>query len=182
MKNTVLAARYSKALFELAKETNEQDKIFSEIRALADVLDKNPELKSFLTSPLVKADKKESALQAALENSGLSEKTKNFLYLLASNNRLGIFSEIVSAFQLEADESHGVTRGQVNSATVLNSSEREAVEKTVSQITGKRVILSYHEDPSLIGGVVAKVGSFTFDDSLSSHLTRLKEEINRRTH
>lgn len=182
MKFSELASRYSKALFDLSKETNTQDKIFSELRGFEQILAKNPEFEAFLTHPLVRSEDKENVLSKALENAGMKVETVNFILLLARKNRLGMFSQIVEAFENQTDESHGVTRGQVKSATVLNPSEREDLEKTVSKFTGKQVILSYKEDPSLIGGVVAQVGSYTFDDSLSSHLTRLKEEINRRTH
>ncbi len=182
MKFSGLAARYSKALFEIAKDSGQQDKIFAEIRGFADILEKNADFKNFLTSPLIRKEDKEASLKAALQNAGLSEDTKNFFLLLARKGRIDLFAEIVESFQFQTDESHGVTRGHVKSAAILNPNEREEVEKTVSKVTGKRVILSYKEDPSLIGGVVAQVGSYTFDDSLSSHLTRLKEEINRRTH
>lgn len=181
MKFSELASRYSKALFDLSRETNTQDKIFSELRGFEQILIKNPEFEAFLTHPLVRSEDKETVLSKALENAGMKAETVNFILLLARKNRLGMFSQIVEAFENQTDESHGVTRGQVKSATVLNPSEREDLEKTVSKFTGKQVILSYKEDPSLIGGVVAQVGSYTFDDSLSSHLTRLKEEINRRT-
>lgn len=181
MKFSELASRYSKALFDLSRETNTQDKIFSELRGFEQILIKNPEFEAFLTHPLVRSEDKETVLSKALENAGMKAETVNFILLLARKNRLGMFSQIVEAFENQTDESHGVTRGQVKSATVLNPSEREDLEKTVSKFTGKQVILSYKEDPLLIGGVVAQVGSYTFDDSLSSHLTRLKEEINRRT-
>ena len=182
MKFSGLAARYSKALFEIAKESGQQDKVFAEVRAFSELLDKSPEFKEFLTSPLIRKEDKEASLKAALQNAGLSDDTKNFFLLLARKGRIGLFSQILESFQFQTDESHGVTRGQVKSAAILSPNERDEVEKTVSKVTGKRVILSYKEDPALIGGVVAQVGSYTFDDSLSSHLTRLKEEINRRTH
>lgn len=182
MKFSELASRYSKALFELAKESGDQEKVFGEVRAFSDLLEKNEEIKSFLTNPLIKSEDKEAALQKALNNSGIGDLAKNFLLVLAQKDRLELFEEIVEALQFQTDEAHGVTRGLVRSATVLGPSEREGVEKTVSKVTGKQVILTYKEDPTLIGGVVAQVGSFTFDDSLASHLTRLKEEINRRTH
>lgn len=181
MKFSELASRYSKALFEISKEGNKQDKVFAELRAFGEMLEKHAELKDFLVHPLVRSEDKETSLSQALAKADMSTETKNFLLLLARKDRLSLFDQIVDAFENETDESHGVTRGQVRSAGVLAPNEREALEKTVSKVTGKQVILTYKEDPSLIGGVVAQVGSYTFDDSLSSHLTRLKEEINRRT-
>src|SRR4029077_20300117 len=94
-------------------------------------------------------------------------------------NRLGIFSEIVTAFEHITDEAHGVTRGTVRSATVLAPEERKRIETLVGRATKKQVILTYKEDPSLLGGLVAEVGSFTFDDSLHAHLKRINEQLNR---
>jgi F-type H+-transporting ATPase subunit delta len=67
----------------------------------------------------------------------------------------------------------------VRSATVLAPEERQRVEEFVGRATQKHVILTYKEDPTLLGGLVANVGSLTFDDSLSSHLKRINEQINR---
>ena len=70
----------------------------------------------------------------------------------------------------------------MRSATVLAPEERKQIETLVSRATKKQVILSYKEDPSLVGGLVAEVGSFTFDDSLISHLKRINEQLTRSVH
>ena len=112
----------------------------------------------------------------------LPEILKNFMLLLGMKNRLSLFADIVTSYQSIADEAHGVTRGVVRSATVLAPDERKRIEELVGRATKKQVILTYKEDPSLLGGLIAEVGSFTFDDSLSSHLTRINEQLNRSVH
>src|SRR5262249_48841149 len=97
-------------------------------------------------------------------------------------NRLGVFKDIVGAYEQIADEAHGVMRGTVRSATVLAPEERKRIETLVSRATAKQVILTYKEDPSLLGGLVAEVGSYTFDDSLLSHLKRINEQLTRSAH
>lgn len=181
MRFSEIASRYARALFEIAHEESNQENTYSELSALADILKNDSQIAEYLTSPMVKTTDKEAAINTALAGSKISDSTKNFLLLLARKDRVGLVPEIVAAFQSRADAEHGVTRGDVRSAGTLGSGEREQLEKTVEKFTGKKVILSYKEDPTLIGGVVAKVGSFTFNDSLTSHLTRLKEDINRRT-
>jgi len=177
-----LAARYAKSLYDVAAEKNSADRVFNELRGLQQAFEKDKHVEEFLNSPVLKSEDKEKALKEALKNGGLSEETNSLVLLLAKKGRLPIFPEVVEAFQARADEAHGVTRGTVRSAIVLSPEERQRIEKTVSNYTKKQVILTYKEDPNVIGGLIAEVGSYTFDDTLKSHLRRLNEELNRRTH
>ncbi len=181
-KYSELAARYANALFDLASEANIRDKVFSEIRLLDKIYSSNEEVGAFVTSPLVKASDKVEFTKKVFIDKGFSEVVEKFLITLAHKNRLQLFSEIVFAYQAKSDETNQVSRGEVTSASVLTPEERAEVEETVKKVTGRKVILNYEEDPELIGGLIAKVGSYTFDDSLTSHLRRLQEDIKRRAH
>jgi len=75
-----------------------------------------------------------------------------------------------------------VTRGTVKSASVLPPESRSRIEKRVSEVTGKKVILTYTQDATVIGGLIAEVGGYLFDDTLKSHLQRIKDDLNRRDH
>lgn len=182
MKNVLLATRYARAIYGLAKEKNEQDAVIEQLRVINGAFQNDKEIAGFLFSPLVRPSEKVAALEKVAAGLSTSEALKSFLLLLAKKNRLGIFSEILVAYEQISDEAHGVTRGTVRSATVLAPDERTRIETLVSRATKKQVILTYKEDPTLIGGLVAEVGSFTFDDSLTSHLKRLNEQITRSTH
>ena len=100
--------------------------------------------------------------------------------MLARNDRFAVLPDLVSAFEKEIDASNNVTRGVVRSAIALGQDERSRIEKTVEEFLKKKVIMTYKVDPSVIGGLVAQVGSYTFDDSIQSHLTRMNEELKRR--
>ena len=182
MKHTEVSSRYASALYDLALESNTQDNIFAELRAVKKLFEKEVEIKNFISSVLVKPSDKEEAIKKAITDKGLSKETESFLLLLAKKNRLSLFDDIVGAYQDRADADHGVTRGTVQTTTVLSPEERHNVEKFVSEATGKKVILTYTEEPSLIGGLTVQVGSYKFDDTLASHLRRLKEELKRSTH
>jgi F-type H+-transporting ATPase subunit delta len=182
MKNSVLAARYARALYNLAKDKNEQDGALAQMRVINEAFHADEEIARFLFSPVIRPADKVGALEKILDKLKVAESLKNFLLLLAKKNRLGIFKEILSAYQTIEDEAHGVTRGTVRSAAVLGPEERKRIETLVGRATKKQVILSYKEDPSLLGGLVAEVGSFTFDDSLISHLKRMNEQLNRSVH
>jgi F-type H+-transporting ATPase subunit delta len=177
---TTLAKRYAKALFELAVDHRVQDQVLSDLRALVPVF-QQAEVMEFANSPLIAADVKMAAIKAATDQKGLSKDVFQFLQLLAGKNRLGIYEQVVEAYQAELDAAHNVSRGVVRSATALGPSERQQLEQSIERVLAMKVILNYKVDPSVIGGLVAQVGSYTFDDSVASHLKRLSEELNRRT-
>lgn len=181
MKSNTLAKRYAKAIFALAVDNRSQDKVLNDLRALADAFDSDDAIRAFFHSPMVAASQKTAALNQALEGRVSSPEVIQFLNLLAKKDRLPIFSEIVDAFQAEIDGANNVCRGVVKSTTALGPSERAQLEKTVEGVLKKKVIMTYKVDPSVIGGLVAQVGSHTFDDSLSTHLKRMSEELKRRT-
>lgn len=180
MKHSEVASRYARALFSLAKESGDQDKVFDQIRIFSEALKADKDVAAFLASPLIRPSQKQAALEKVV--GGAAPAVKNFLLVLAKKNRLALFDDIVHSLQSIVDESHGVTRGLVKSSAVLAPADRKQIEEIVSRVTKKQVILTYKEDPSLFGGLTAEVGSFTFDDSLFSHLNRINEQLNRSAH
>ncbi len=176
-----VSRRYARALYELARTAKNQDKVFAELRVLKQVFEGDQAIHEFVSSPLIAPDQKIAALKAALSGK-LSPELTNTLILLAEKNRLDIFAEMVAAFEAISDEDHGVTRGTVRSASALSAEARQQIEDTVTKVTKKKVILNFTEDSKLLGGMVAQVGGWTFDDSLETHLTRMSEDLNRRSH
>lgn len=175
----ILATRYARALYNLAKDKNEQDTVFAQMRVINEAFSNDKEIAQFLFSPVIRPAEKVAVLEKMVSALPLNEAMKNFVLLLSKKDRLGIFKEILTAYEFINDEAHGVTRGVVRSATVLAPEERKRIETLVGRATKKQVILTYKEDPSLLGGLVAEVGSFTFDDSLTSHLKRINEQLTR---
>lgn len=180
MKAGEIGARYATALYQLAAENNQQDQIFNELRVFNEALTHDKSIVEFLSSPVITPAEKEKAFANAFKSLKVSELIKQFVYLLAKKQRLDIFGAIVEGYQAIADEKHGVVRGVVRSASVLAPEERKRVEETVNRVTKRQSILLYKEDPTLLGGLLAQVGSYTFDDSLSSHLRRMNEQLSNR--
>ncbi|GIL17173.1 MAG: ATP synthase subunit delta [Oligoflexia bacterium] len=174
-----VSRRYAKALFELAKETKQVETIAPEIHGLKLAIENNKEILGFIASPLVSAEDKKAAIQKTF--SSANALVLNLMLLMAEKGRLELIGEVADAFEQINDESHGITRGKVVSAKALGAQERADIEKTINKVTKKEVILSYEEDPSLLGGLIAQVGGWNFDDSLKSHLHRMSEELNRRS-
>lgn len=181
MNSNKLAKRYAKALFGLARENGNQDRVLADLRALNTAFSADATVTDFFNSPMISAAQKSEALKKALSGKDATAEVNQFLMLLAEKGRLGIFSEAVEAFQDEIDAANNVCRGVVRSTTTLGPSERTQIEKTVEGVLKKKVIMTYKVDPSVIGGLVAQVGSHTFDDSLSTHLKRMSEELKRNS-
>lgn len=181
MRVSELALRYSKAAFDLAKEKNNQEKVFADLRALSELFEKDADIKSYLASPLVKSEEKVKVLEKAVAGAGLSAEAHQLLILLAEKERLPLFEQVFHGFQNLLDKTNGVSRGVVRSAMALGPNDRQQIESIVEKAINKKVIMTYKVDTSVIGGLVAQVGSYTFDDSIDAHLRKLNEELKRRT-
>ncbi len=179
MKFSEVSRRYAKALYEISKTNNSSNKVFDELRAFKNAIESDKAIKEFICSPSAPIEAKKEILTKTLSNK-ISNETLNVLLLLNEKSRLYLFDEVVSAFESISDEDHGVTRGNVRSASALSTEARKKIEETVSKVTNKKVILSFTEDPKLLGGMVASVAGWSFDDSLDFHLSKLSEELNRR--
>lgn len=181
MKISALAQRYAKAIYELAVDNRTQDKVFEDLRAIESVFSKDKEIHDFFTNPLVESKTQVEFLEKALGGKGVSKEATDLVLLLARRDRFSIFKELVAAYEQQADNTNHVCRGTVRSAVVLGQDERSRIETTVERVLKKKVIMTYKVDPEVIGGLIAQVGSYTFDDTIASHLRRMNEELNRRT-
>jgi F-type H+-transporting ATPase subunit delta len=180
IRTSEVAKRYAKALFDIANESKKHSEIFDQLRAFAEALSKDKTVLNFFISPLTQPEAKEKSLKAALQAQGISPEFSAFVLLLFRKNRLSQFPQIAEAFQGLSDEANKVTRGEVSSAYALSQEENKQLEEIVSKVTQKKVILTYKQDAHLIGGLRAQVGSYSFDDSIETHLNRLKDELKRR--
>lgn len=179
MKHSVVAQRYARALYDLLVHQKSEDLILAQLRAVSKILLDDPAFFNFFGSPLSTIENKTSALKAAIQSSNIHQDAQNFLFFLIEKNRFILLPEILAAVQDLADEAHGVCRGYVRSASALEPEERQALEDQLKKVVEKQVIMTYQVDPSLLGGLVAQIGSFTLDDSIVSHLNRLNDQINR---
>lgn len=180
MKITEVSRRYAKALIAVAKQKGEHGRVHTEVAATATVFKSDSQIKAYFTNPLVTPEQKKKVIENTFANKGLLPEVYNLLLLLAEKNRIGGFEEIAEAYQEQMDLDQGVTRGSVTSAKSLSDEAKKDLESKINKILNKKIILTYKEDPTLLGGVIAQVGGWTFDDSIETHLIKLNEELNRR--
>ena len=180
MTNNEVAKRYARALYMIEKESGPVSKAFEQLSSVATAITQNKEAQDFICSPLFTNDQKLTALKAAAGKE-MSESISNLLSVLGEKKRLTLISDIAGAYEQILDEEKGVVKGEVRSATNIPASEQTKIEQAIGEIVRKKVVLNFKQDSRVVGGTVAQVGGWMFDDSLQSHLTRLKEDLNRRS-
>lgn len=176
------ARRYARALYEVCDSQEVRANVLAQLRELALAIESEPEIAAFLESNTVASASKAKSISASLETKAQLPLLKNFLGVLSERNRLGLLTEISESFLHLNDTANGVVRGTVRSVESLGPEERKSIQERISKSTGKQVILDYREDKSLIGGLVAQVGSLTFDDSIDLHLKKMNDELKKRGH
>ncbi|OQY50645.1 MAG: ATP synthase F1 subunit delta [Desulfobacteraceae bacterium 4572_89] len=132
-----------------------------------------------LINPLFNKNDRKKVLQAVLAATDFSAVMKSFLFLLFDKGRIGFLRDIASYYKDLADELKGVVKASVTSATELSSEAVDKIRESLSKKTGKNIILNVEQDPSLIGGVVTKIGDLVLDGSVRTQLVNMRETLKK---
>lgn len=171
---TQIARPYASALFDIANSSNSIPQVEAGLSAIASLASDSQDFSRFLRSPVISADKKAVAVQTILEKAKVDKTVANFVNVVARNGRLFALPAIISAFRERAAEARGEVTADVTSAAPLTADQVATLADTLKAKIGKSVTLNQHVDPSLIGGLVVKVGSQMIDSSLKTKLTAMK--------
>lgn len=169
-----IARPYAAALFDLANEAKKLGEIEGSLNDVSDLIGNSDDFSTFLTSPAIAADVKANAVDAIVEKAKLPELVANFLRLVAKNGRLFALEAMISEFRALSAKARGEISAEVTSAAPLSKAQLNALADTLKAKAGKSVSLDTRVDPSLIGGLVVKVGSQMIDTSLKTKLTAMK--------
>ena len=169
-----LAERYAKALFELADDRKALDEVANDLRALRGLIDESADFRRLIRSPVVSRAEQGKAVTALADRAGLAALTKNFLGVAARNRRLFVLPGVITGYLKELAARRGEVTAEVTAARPLTAQQTEAVNEQLRKIVGGKVAVDLRIDPSLIGGLVVKVGSRMVDASLKSKLARLQ--------
>ncbi len=180
MRVSEISKRYAKALLAVAKQKGIHSQVIAELQAVVKSFTEDGSVKNYFENPMVSSDQKITAVKVALTGKGVSEEVMNTLVLLAQKNRMNILAEMAQAYRDLLDLEEGITRGVVRSAQPLSAEAQKEVEQKINKVLNKKIVLTFEQDSKLLGGVVASVGGWTFDDSIDTHLKKLNEELNRR--
>jgi F-type H+-transporting ATPase subunit delta len=172
-----LADRYATALYALADEQHALDQVVDEMAALGRLIDASPEFRQLLATPLIGVQHAIAALKAALTAQGFSPTVVRFVCVVASNRRLPALRGIVAAFQALVAAKRGVVTARVLSAHPLTEVQREQLRARLIEAGYGNVNMEEQVDPSLLGGLVVRIGARLYDSSIKSRLQRLQHAM-----
>ena len=172
-----VARRYATALADVAIERREEREVQNELDQWAEMVEAHPQLKEVFANPTVVYDHKRKVLEDLISRTRVREPTASFLRVLLKNQRLSQLRDIVERFGQVLDERGGVVAAHVTTARPIPEDLRNSLHETLAAATGRKVRLSFATDESIIGGLVARIGSTIFDGSVQSQLDRLANEM-----
>lgn len=169
--------RYAKALLDLAREGGEVDVILQDAGALFDAWKQSAELREILEHPVIPKTALKSVMDALMEKLGSAKLLRNTVYLLGDKGRLGHLDEVLKALEDLAEAETGRIRVEVTSAKPMSDSYYARLVETLQGVMDRKIVLVRKQDPSLIAGVVTRIGDRVFDGSVSNQLHELKETL-----
>ena len=179
MKNLAIARRYAKALLLIGKEDGQAETYRTQLGQVAELIESEQALEEAICNPLYETQGRRQVLLAVVDKLDLSVAVKSFLMLLFDKGRFGFLASINDFYQKLADELKGVASASLVSAAPLSSETVEKIRAALSQKTGKDIILEVEQDPSLIGGIVTRMGDLVLDGSIKTQLMNMRETLKR---
>ncbi len=174
--NKIVAKRYVNALFALAKEAKQVDKVWQDLCALQSLFSNSPKAASIIASSNVPQALQAQIITAIEQNLKPQKLTKNFLALLKEHNRLNILTLVIAAFEAEMEKDQGIVAVAVYSATKLDNKQQAELAKILQENYKKEIKLSITLKPELLSGFVVKVGAKMVDCSLATKLKVFEAE------
>ena len=169
-----VAGRYANALFELALEAGALAAVEADLDRFAALINESADLTRLMRSPVFSADEQTRAVTAVLDKAQIGGLVANLVKVTAANRRLFAVPDMITAFKRLAAHHRGEVAAEVTSAEPLADKHVAALKEALRASLGKDVTLEARVDPSLIGGLIVKVGSRMIDGSLKTKLNSLK--------
>jgi F-type H+-transporting ATPase subunit delta len=173
------AGRYARALFDVVqKEGADLERASHELQQFVDLLAQHPPLQSTLANPAVPTSKKQAVVRALIERLGtISPIVAKMIVMLAVRDRLTILPDITRVYGERMMDQLKVIRGEVTTAFELPPERLRDLEQGLAKATGRQVILESKVDPSIIGGIVTRLGGTVYDGSVTTQLEKLKQSL-----
>lgn len=174
-----VARVYAEALFSLAEERGEADAVLAELEGLAGLIESDPELAAFFSSPLVDEEARRAVLDKGLGDRA-SELVVDTLQVMNGKGRLGLLAALAVSYLAVLDERRGRVDVGVLTAVELSPARRGELVATLTRATGREVRLAETVDPEALGGMVISVGDRKIDYSLATDLRQLDDKLRDR--
>lgn len=169
-----MAGRYAIALFDLALDEDKLDEVDGALAQIEALLAESPDFARLVRSPVFSSEDQARALMAVAAVTGVRGLTANFLQLLVKNRRLFALRDIIAGFRRLLADHRGEITAEIISAIPLSAAQTDELKASLKAKTGKAVTLNLTVDPSILGGLIVKIGSRMIDTSIRTKLNALK--------
>ena len=149
----------------------------AEAQQIAALVDQSKELREVWDNPSIAAEQKRAVLDAIVQRAGISRPVRNFVAVLIDKGRTRFLTEIVKQFAHDLNDRLGIAEAEVTTARELSGQERAELESDLSRVTGKTIRAKYEQNPALLGGAIARVGSTVYDGSVKGQLERIRQQL-----
>jgi F-type H+-transporting ATPase subunit delta len=170
----LVATRYAKSLLQLANEKGQLEKVYADMQLVKNICEENKEFRNFLTSPIIKTDKKVAVIKEIVSGK-VSEITSGFLTVLTQKRRESYINEIAKAFISQYKQHKNILTAVITSAIGIDAAIKTKVLELVKQTTTGEVELVEKVDKDLIGGFILTIGDKQVDASVSRKLNDLRK-------
>lgn len=178
MTSGAVARRYATALFEVVEAAGLTDRALADLAGMRGLIAEHAELRKVLETPAIPAGRKKALVEAlSARAAGMTPEVTRLLGLLAERDRLSMLDAVTVAFEARVNEARRIVPAEVVTAAPLETTHRAAIEGALAKATGSAVRLTERVDPSLVGGLVARVGSLVFDGSVTRQIERLRQRL-----
>jgi F-type H+-transporting ATPase subunit delta len=171
------AVRYARALFDIALKESDPSRVEQELSSITALVKGHAELQNALESPGVPPVAKKAVVEALVARGPFIPAVGKLLMMLAERDRLTLLEGVLEAFRARLREQQRVLEAEVTTAIPLEPGQQAALQQRLGAATARQVTLTTRVDPSLIGGVVARIGSTVYDGSLATQLAKLKGRL-----
>ncbi len=173
----MVSKRYAKALIDLATQEGIVDQIERNFGKTVQTIVQTRNLRNFFFNPVYKSDEKMKLLDMVVKEMAISGLLKKFLEMLIEKDRFPEIQEIYKEYVRLSDQLNNRAEAEITSAAALNDEDKKKLQSRLETLTGKNIYLNIKQDPTLIGGVITRIGSIVYDGSIKSQLAKLKEQI-----
>lgn len=179
-KQIAVARVYAEALHRLAEARGQAEELLAELRWLSDQIAERPELEHFASSPLIDAGDRAASLEKMFRGR-LQDVTVDGLQVINRKGRLDILPAIAEAYAARHRELRGQVDVEVVTARAIGDATRERIRKALADYTGREPDMTETVDPSLIGGIVLRVGDQKADASVRSKILTVRRLLQERS-
>ncbi len=175
-----IGKRYARALLQLAQEQNQVSKIAGDLNDLEKAWNDSAELRSVFENPAITGEARRQVIEGIAGRMGLAPNVKTALFLMSDRRRMRFLPDVIEAFRSLSEGIEKQLRAEVTTAVTMPETFYSQVQQELERGTGHKVLLTRKQDPSIIGGVITRMGDRVLDGSLRTRLAELQDQLLER--